>query len=62
MKHLYKNNEDYWFGGVCGGMAEYFEVDSSWVRLIFMVSFFIPSIPIILVYLICWLIMKEKNI
>lgn len=62
MRKLYKNNEDYWLGGVCGGMAEYFEVDASWVRLAFMIAFFIPSIPIILLYLICWIIMKEKNI
>lgn len=33
-KKLYKSNVDKKFCGVCGGIAEYFELDSTIVRLI----------------------------
>ncbi len=33
MKKLYKSRTDKKLGGVCGGLAEYFEIDSSLVRL-----------------------------
>lgn len=33
MKKLYKSRTDKKIGGVCGGLAEYFEIDSSLVRL-----------------------------
>ena len=34
MKKLYKSNSDKKICGVCGGIAEYFGIDSSTVRLI----------------------------
>ena len=33
MKKLYKSRRDQKISGVCGGIAEYFEVDSTLVRL-----------------------------
>ena len=32
-KRLYKSNTDYKIAGVCGGIAEYFDIDSTLVRL-----------------------------
>lgn len=37
MKHLYKSRKDKMLAGVCGGLAEYFEVDPVLVRIIFVV-------------------------
>ena len=34
MKKLYKSNTDKKICGVCGGIAEYFNIDSTLVRLI----------------------------
>lgn len=33
-KRLYKSISDKMICGVCGGVAEYFNVDSTWIRLI----------------------------
>ena len=32
-KRLYKSNENRMIGGVCGGIAEYFNIDPTLVRL-----------------------------
>ena len=40
MKRLYKSRENKMFCGVCGGVAEYLEVDPSVVRLIWLVFAF----------------------
>ena len=37
MKKLYRSNHDKMIAGVCGGLAAYFGVDSSLVRLGFVV-------------------------
>lgn len=37
---FYLSDEDFVFGGVCGGLAEYFGVDSEIVRWMFTVSAF----------------------
>ena len=31
-KKLYRSEEDRWVGGVCGGLANYFDMDSTLVR------------------------------
>ena len=33
-KKLYKSRDDKWFGGVCGGIGEYFDVDSIIIRIV----------------------------
>lgn len=37
MKHLYKSRKNKMLAGVCGGIAEYFDVDPVLVRIIFIV-------------------------
>lgn len=37
MKHLYKSRKNKMVAGVCGGLAEYFDVDPVLVRIIFIV-------------------------
>jgi phage shock protein PspC (stress-responsive transcriptional regulator) len=34
-KKLYRSQTDKMIGGVCGGLAEYFQIDSTLIRLIF---------------------------
>lgn len=40
MKRLYKSSREKMLAGVCGGLAEYFELDVSLVRLGFALLFF----------------------
>jgi phage shock protein C len=42
-------------GGVCGGLAEYFNIDPTIVRLIFVATALLGG-PGLLVYLILWII------
>lgn len=36
-KRLYKSNENKMLDGVCGGIAEYFDIDPTLIRLIWVV-------------------------
>jgi phage shock protein C len=54
-KRLYRSNREKMIAGVCGGLANYFGIDPTIVRLIFILLFFAPPSGI-LIYLIMWLI------
>ena len=57
MKKLCKSNTDRKICGVCGGIAEYFGIDSTIVRLIF-VFFGLVSVGV-LFYIIAALLMPQ---
>ena len=46
-------------GGVCAGIADYFEWDITLVRIIYVLATFFTAFSGGLVYLILWLIMPE---
>lgn len=48
-------------GGVCGGIAEYLDVDPTIVRVVYVLLVFFAGFGI-LAYLILWLIMPKKEI
>ncbi len=58
MKKLHKSSTDRVLTGVCGGLAEYFEVDSVLIRLIFIISIFIGGIGIF-VYIVLFFLMSK---
>lgn len=59
-KKLYKSREDKYIGGVCGGIGEYFEIDSTIIRLATILLSFATSGVLILIYiLLCFLIPYE---
>lgn len=59
-KKLYRSESDKKLCGVCGGIAEYFGLDSTIIRLLWIIaSLFVGSG--ILCYLICALIMPVKK-
>lgn len=57
---LSRSNSDKIVAGVCGGLAEYLEIDPIWVRLAFVVLFFASGIGLP-IYIILWIIMPEQN-
>jgi len=57
-KRLYKS-DDQILGGVCGGIAEYFDIDPTIVRLSCVILFLIGA-PIPLLYILGWVIMPDK--
>ena len=60
IKRLYRSKTDKVLGGVCGGIAEYLDVDPVVVRLIWAVATLISMGLGILAYLIAWIIIQEE--
>lgn len=59
-KKLYRSKTDKKICGVCGGIAEYFGMDSTIIRIIWvLVSVFLLNVMGLLVYFICALIIPE---
>lgn len=60
-KRLYKTEgNDKMLFGVCGGIAEYFDIDPTLVRVAWIIAFFCFSLGF-WAYLICALIMPKKS-
>ncbi|KXS49735.1 MAG: phage shock protein C, PspC [Halanaerobium sp. 4-GBenrich] len=60
-KKLYRSRNDRMIAGVCGGLADYFGVDSSLIRLAVLFIFLFQGVGLI-AYIIAWLIMSEEPI
>jgi len=56
---LTRSDSDRMIGGVCGGLASYFGIDSAIVRLIFVLAVLSGVSP--LVYLVLWIILPEEK-
>ncbi|MEQ8712278.1 MAG: PspC domain-containing protein [Cyclobacteriaceae bacterium] len=57
---LTRSNEKV-LGGVCAGIAEYFDLDPTLVRIAYiLVSIFSAAFPGILVYIILWFVMPPR--
>ncbi|MDZ7693229.1 MAG: PspC domain-containing protein [Balneolaceae bacterium] len=50
-KKLYKSRSDKKWAGVCGGLAKYFGISSTVIRLLFVITFFAGSGTSLLVYI-----------
>jgi phage shock protein C len=59
-KRLMRSSVDCKIAGVCGGIAEYMDVDPTVVRLVWvLVSFFSGIVPGLIAYLVAWLVMPQ---
>lgn len=60
MKKLFRiKNGDSMLGGVCAGLAEYFDIDVTIVRILFVIAVIAP-IPAVIPYILMWIIMPVK--
>jgi len=55
-KRLYRSGKETVLGGVCGGIAEYFEVDPVIIRIIWIFGTLLSLGAGIIVYLLAWII------
>ena len=61
MKHLYLSVTDKKIAGVCGGIAEYMELDSTIVRLLtVIVAIATAFFPVFIAYVLAWIIIPSK--
>ncbi|HML20099.1 MAG TPA: PspC domain-containing protein [Aggregatilinea sp.] len=59
-KRLYRSREERMFAGVCGGIAEYLDVDPTLVRLVF-VALTLLGGPGFIIYIVLMLIVPEGS-
>ena len=61
MKRLYRSS-DRIVAGVCGGIAEYFDVDPTLIRVVYLIlSLFSAGFPGLLLYIILMILMPNYN-
>jgi phage shock protein C len=60
-KKLYRSLTQKMVAGVCGGLAEYFDIDVSIIRLIFIaIALASALIPMFIFYIIAWIVIPTQ--
>ena len=59
-KQLFRSRYNKKIAGVCGGLAEYLEVDPTLVRVVWLALAFLPFPGAILAYIIAWIAMPTE--
>ena len=60
-KKLQRDTQHRVIGGVCSGLANYFDIDASLVRVLFAVAFFVFSSGF-WIYLLLWIVMPAASV
>ncbi len=61
-KKLYRSRTNRVIAGVCGGLADYFNIDVTIVRLIFVAGALIGMGTFILIYIVMFVIVPEEPV
>ncbi len=61
-KKLYRSSKQRMIAGICGGLAEYFDMDVNIMRLLFVaISLLSVLFPMVIFYIIAWIIVPEEE-
>ena len=60
MKKLYLSDTNKKIGGVCGGLGEYFDVDPTFVRVVFILIAILSFGVGVLAYILMWMIIPRE--
>ncbi len=60
IQRLERISDEAMIGGVCAGLARYFGVNRTVVRLIFLIGIPLPGFPALLIYSILWITMPNQ--
>lgn len=60
-KKLYRSKNDRMIAGICGGLAKYFNIDPTVVRLITVLGFFVTASAFFWAYLVLWVVVPEES-
>jgi phage shock protein PspC (stress-responsive transcriptional regulator) len=61
-KRLYRSRNNRMLAGVCGGLGEYFGVDATLIRILFVLLLLPGGAPGLLPYVILWIVMPEQPV
>ena len=59
-KRLFRSTTDRRIAGVCGGLAQYLNIDPTVVRILFLISLFFGGLGF-WAYIIIWIVAPEDN-
>jgi phage shock protein C len=59
-KRLYRSGKNRILGGVCGGVAEYFKMDPTLIRILWVIIVFFPPGLGILMYILFWIFVHRN--
>lgn len=60
VRKLYRSRTNRQLAGVCGGLGEYFGIDPTLIRILFVITALLGG-PGILLYVVLWLVMPEET-
>ena len=58
-RRLYRSHTDRKLAGVCGGLAQYFNIDATLLRVLFVVLALLGG-PGLVIYLLMWILVPEE--
>jgi phage shock protein C len=58
-RRLYRSRTDRKLAGVCGGLAQYFNIDAILMRVLFVVLALLGG-PGLVIYLVLWIVVPEE--
>lgn len=59
-QRLLRSRTDRKIAGVCAGFAEYFDLDVSLVRVVWLIAALLPPGAALIAYVIAWIVMPEE--
>ena len=60
-KRLYRSDTDKMIGGICGGIAEYFTLDPTLVRIGYILLSLFTVFSGVLAYLVLWVVVPKRK-
>lgn len=60
-RRLHRSKRDSWLGGVGGGLADYFDIDPTLVRIAFVVLAIVSAGTAVVAYIAAWIIIPEGD-
>jgi phage shock protein C len=56
-----RRTQDKKIAGICGGVARYFDIDVTLVRIVWLLAAIFPPVPGIIAYIVCWIAMPMDS-
>lgn len=61
MKKLYRSQNNKMIAGICGGLGEFFNIDPTIIRIIFVFLLLPGGLPGLVPYLLLWVVIPQKR-
>jgi phage shock protein PspC (stress-responsive transcriptional regulator) len=61
IKRLYRSDKDKMIAGVCAGLADYFALDPTLVRVGYILLSVLTAFSGVLIYLLLWIVVPRRN-